>query len=202
MKKTAFVTFEGIDGSGKSTVSSMAASELEKRGIKMRKTVEPTEEWTGKAVRQSIREGNPITTALLFVADRAHHAEQIKTWLKSGELVICDRYFDSTFAYQTAALAGKIKKPEAWLKALHKFEFPKPDITFLFDIDPKVGLERISGREVKEQFEKLEFLEKVRKNYLAIARKEKKRIIVIDASLPKEKVASQVLEIILKKIEA
>ncbi|MDD5502656.1 MAG: dTMP kinase [Candidatus Thermoplasmatota archaeon] len=197
MKKTAFITFEGIDGSGKSTVSAMVASELEKRGFPIRKTVEPTEEWTGKAVRQSIREGNPITTALLFVADRAHHAEQIKNWLESGEIVVCDRYFDSTFAYQTAALEGKMKNPENWLKSLHSFEFPKPDITFLFDIDPKVGLERISGREVKEKFEKLEFLEKVRKNYLSIAKRECKRIVVIDASKPKEIVAAQVLEIIL-----
>lgn len=201
MKSGLFITFEGIDGSGKSTVSSMAASELEKRGIKIRKTAEPTEEWTGKAVRQSIRDGNPVTTALLFVADRAHHAEEIRQWLESGSVVICDRYFDSTFAYQTAALEGKMKNPEKWLKALHNFDFPKPDLTFLFDIDPKMGLERISGREVKEKFEKLEFLEKVRSNYLALARKNKRRIIVIDASQPKENVASQVLGEIFKKLE-
>ncbi len=201
MKNGFFITFEGIDGSGKSTVSGIVASELEKRGFPVRKTVEPTEEWTGKAVRKSIAEGNPITTALLFVADRAHHAEQIKKWLESGEVVVCDRYFDSTFAYQTAALAGKMKNPESWLKALHKFEFPKPDITFLFDIDPKIGLERISGREVKEKFEKLEFLQKVRKNYIAMAKQEQKRIVVIDASRPKEIVAAQVLEVILEMLE-
>lgn len=200
MKNALFVTFEGIDGSGKSTVSSMVASELEKRDFNVRKTMEPTEGWTGKAVRQSIREGNPVATALLFVADRAHHAERIRGWLGGGKIVICDRYFDSTFAYQKAALAGKMKNPEKWLRALHSFDFPKPDITFLFDIDPKVGMERISGRETTERFEKAEFLEKVRKNYLTLAKAEPKRFVVVDASLPKEKVAKQVLEILLEKI--
>jgi len=198
--KSLFITFEGIDGSGKSTICRMAAAELRRRGTEVKETAEPTDTWTGKAVRQSIREGNPITTALLFVADRANHAEQIRKWLDGGEIVVCDRYFDSTFAYQKAALAGKMRSPEKWLKAIHSFDFPKPDITFLFDIDPKVGLERISGREVKEKFEKLEFLKKVRKNYLALAKAEPERFVVVNASLPRKEVAKKVMDAILKTL--
>jgi len=199
--KGRFITFEGIDGSGKSTICRMAAAELRRRGAKVEETAEPTDTWTGKAVRKSIREGNPIATALLFVADRAHHAEQIRKWLDDREIVICDRYFDSTFAYQKAALAGKIKNPEKWLKSLHSFDFPKPDITFLFDINPKIGLERISSRKNRERFEKVKFLEKVRRNYLEIAEKEPKRVVVIDASLPKDKVLEQVMERLREKPE-
>jgi dTMP kinase len=156
----------------------------------MIKTAEPTREGIGAFIRSS--EGFiPEAEALLFVADRAQHTHMIRKWVKDGKIVICDRYYASTLAYQSASMDGRAVDME-WLKAMNDKVIMEPDITFLFDIDPETGMERVESRGSKSRFEALEYLKKVRSNYLKIAKE--RGFMIIDASMPKEKVAAEVLK--------
>jgi dTMP kinase len=186
-KKGMFIVFEGIDGTGKSTCMDAVASELGKRTEVIR-TAEPTRDKIGMLIRSS-PELTPETEALLFTADRAEHTRKIKQWLSEGKTVLCDRYFASTLAYQAAKLNGSyVEMP--WLKALNMKVIIKPDMTFLFDIDPAKGLERVEARGSKSKFEDLDYLREVRNNYLELAKEY--GFEVIDASRPKEAVAADV----------
>src|SRR4030042_4873637 len=96
-----FVTFEGIDGSGKSTVSKLVYKQLKSKGLDVVLTVEPTDTWIGKQVKKCIASNSdPFVTAFIFIADRIEHGKQIKKWLNEGKIVLCDRYAESTYAYQ------------------------------------------------------------------------------------------------------
>ena len=175
-----FVTFEGIDGSGKSTISKLVYKELKLKGLDVVLTYEPTDSWIGKQVKKCIKSNaDPFITTFVFISDRIEHGKRIKKWLEAGKIVICDRYVDSTFAYQGAQLQDVISNPIKWLKELSKNHFIKPDRTYVFVINPKDGLARIQNRENLIPFEKLSFLEKVHKNYLKLA--VEKRFMKIDA---------------------
>ena len=176
-----FITFEGIDGSGKSTVSKKLYKELKSKGFDVVLTYEPTDSWIGKQVKKCIESNaDPFVTTFVFIADRINHSKQIQKWLESGKIVLCDRYIDSTYAYQAAQLQDRISNPIKWLKDLSKNHYITPDRTFIFVINPKNSLDRIKNRENLIPFEKLSFLEKVQKNYLKLAIE--KRFIKIDAS--------------------
>jgi dTMP kinase len=188
-----FVTFEGIDGSGKSTISRKVYER-----IKTKKDViliqEPTKNWIGEVVNRSIEEKlDPITIALYFMADRNEHVKKIRRWLKEGKIVICDRYADSTFAYQGAQLEGKLDEPLKWLKLVHEPFYYEPDLTFLLIIDPEIALERI--RRKYTPFEKKEFLEKVQENYLILAKKNP-RFVKLDATKGIDELVDECLEVI------
>jgi dTMP kinase len=181
------VTFEGIDGSGKSTACRALVDALVKRGgtRPVRAHVEPTRSWLGEAVRRGFKEEiAPWSEALLFMADHASHVAQVKRELAEGALVISDRWSDSTFAYQGAALDA--------FELLQQMEKPfdlKPDLTILFDLEPKLAMQRVGARaEPREKFEREEFLAKVRANYLRLAKAEPKRFVVLDAARPAEAV--------------
>ena len=177
-----FITFEGIDGSGKTTISQRVYSRLKEKNRDIILTHEPTDTWRGTMVTKAIEEKcDPVTIALAFMADRNEHVHQIRKWLKKDKSVMCDRYMDSTFAYQAAQLSSSLKNPLQWLQAVHQPFYLKPDITLLFDIEPKDALKRIKRE--RSTFEKKNFLERVQKNYLLLA-KDKKRFIVLDATLP------------------
>ena len=183
-----FVTFEGVDGCGKTTICKRIASHLRNQGEKVTITMEPTSTWLGDAVRQSYRvKTSPYTEAFLFLADRATHTEWIKNRMSKGRNVLCDRYSDSTVAYQAALLhqelGGPIKKYRDWLLSVNQEIMIEPALTLLFDVDPKVSLKRLTRRSERSKFERLKYLNLVRENYLAIAEKEK-RIKIIDASQP------------------
>ena len=166
-----FVTFEGIDGSGKSTVSELVFKSLKSEGYAVEKTFEPTNSWTGKQVQKCIEtKSDPFVTAFTFIADRIEHCNKIKNWLDQGKIVICDRYAESTYAYQGAQMQGLINNPIKWLKELSKNLILVPDRTFLFVIEPKDSLARIQHRNNLIPFEKIDFLEKVHKNYLEICK--------------------------------
>jgi dTMP kinase len=176
-----FITFEGIDGSGKSTVSKKVFEKLKKEGYDVVWTCEPTDTWLGMQVKKSIeKENDPFVTAFTFTADRIMHGKQIKKWLSKNKIVLCDRYAESTYAYQAAQMQDTIDEPVRWLKELAEDKIPIPDRTFLFDIDPKSALSRISHRDDLIPFEKTEFLTKVRKNYLELCTG--KRFLKVDAS--------------------
>lgn len=169
MKK--FVTFEGIDGSGKSTVSKKVFEKLKHEGFDAVWTCEPTDTWLGKQVKLSIeKENDPFVTAFTFTADRVMHGKEIKKWLKEKKIVICDRYAESTYAYQGAQMQELINNPIKWLKDLSNDRIPIPDRTFLFDITPEKALQRINHRDNLIPFEKEKFLKQVRKNYLQICK--------------------------------
>ena len=180
-----FVTFEGIDGSGKSTISKLVYKKLKSNGYKVVLTYEPTDTWVGKQVQKCIETNtDPFVTAFTFIADRIQHGKQIQKWLDEGKTVLCDRYAESTYAYQGAQMENMIDNPIKWLKELSKDRIPTPDRTFVFIIEPKDSLARIQHRDNLIPFERLAFLRKVHKNYLKLA--VGKRFMKIDAIKTKE----------------
>jgi len=194
-----FITFEGIDGSGKTTIAKGVYEKLKSRNKNVVLTGEPTKTWIGDAVKRSYAEDvSPFTEALLFLADRANHTLQIRKWLEEGKIVLCDRYCDSTYAYQSASLEGVTQNAMEWLKKLSAPFTLEPDLTILLLIEPNVGLDRIKNRSRKTRFEEIKFLSKVQKNYLSLARK--KRFVKVDASKPIPEVLKQVMEIIDSKL--
>ena len=190
-----FITFEGIDGSGKSTVINIVYERLKKKGFDVVLTFEPTDNWIGKQVQSCIEtNSDPFVTAFTFIADRMDHCKRIQKWLDSGKIVLCDRYAESTYAYQGAQMENLIDNPMNWLKELSKDKVISADRTFLFVIDPKDALARIQSRKKLIPFEKIKFLEKVHINYLKLARGRK--FFKIDAT----KTIDEIVEICLKDI--
>jgi dTMP kinase len=176
-----FVTFEGIDGSGKSTISKLVYEKLKSQRCKVVLTYEPTDTWIGKQVQKCIEANDePFVTAFTFIADRIEHGKQIQKWLDENMIVLCDRYAESTYAYQGSQLQDMMKNPIRWLKELSKDRIPIPDRTFVFVIDPRDSLARIQNRDQLIPFERLSFLEKVHKNYLKLAAG--KRFMKLDAT--------------------
>ncbi len=176
-----FVTFEGIDGSGKSTVSKLVFKKLKLKGYDCILTFEPTNTEIGKFVQECIKsKTDPYVTTFAFIADRINHCKKIEKWIDSGKIVLCDRYSDSTYAYQAAQMEDEIKNPIKWLKELSKGRIIIPDRTFLFVIEPRDAIARIKNRNNLIPFEKQAFLEKVHNNYLLLAKGE--RYKKLDAS--------------------
>lgn len=204
-----FITFEGIEGCGKSTQIDLLKAFLEKKGSKAVLTREPGGTQIGEKIRGLLldvgsKEMSPTTELLLYAAARAQHVAQvIRPAIQSGKIVLCDRYFDSTAAYQGAART--IDK--AILKNLHHIATDNlvPDITFLLDCPVKTGFERIQNQRGKNQFDRLEresenFHEKVRDGYLKLAKKEPKRFCIIDAAQEIEKTHRTILSHVEKYI--
>lgn len=196
-----FVTFEGIDGSGKSTVSRRVCEELQQQGLKVVLTAEPTKTPIGDFVNTCIRtNADPYLTAFSFVADRIQHCAQIASWLDEGEIVLCDRYAESTYAYQGAQLQGVIRSPMKWLQDLSKGKILIPDRTFLFVIQPVKAIARIQQRAELIPFERQVFLECVHRNYLRLCAGP--RFTRLDATLPIETLVSQCVHTILGEKDA
>ncbi|MCK5396766.1 MAG: dTMP kinase [Thermoplasmata archaeon] len=201
---SGFITFEGIDGCGKSTVARLIGERLEAQGINVELTLEPTRTWLGDAVRRSYTEDiHPYTEAFLFLADRATHTNWINEKLSSGNVVISDRYSDSTVAYQAAQFHQKLGGPMPdyvkWLQEVSQPIIRTPDLTLLLDIDPEVSLARLGGREEMEKFETLDNLKLVRENYLAIA-EDSPHFRIIDATKTVEEVTEEVWGIINQEL--
>lgn len=176
-----FITFEGIDGSGKSSTLQRVAAALKDKGVDAVVTREETDTERGSWIRKAVSEGwDPIATTLLFVADRAAHATDIRKWLAEGKVVLCDRYVHSTYAYQSVTLADRIPDARAFLRRLHEPWCPMPDHVLLFRADPSRCLERVKKRGETTAYEKVEFLARVQEAYLSEARSDG-RIQVIEA---------------------
>jgi len=196
MKK--FVTFEGIDGSGKSTVSKLVYEKLKNDGYDVVLTYEPTDSFIGKMVKKCIEtDSDPFVTAFTFIADRIDHCKKIQKWLDDDKIVLCDRYAESTYAYQGAQLQNLMEDPIKWLKDLSKNRIIIPDRTFVFLIDPRDSLARIQKRKNLIPFEKQEFLKKVADNYkkLAVSKRFKK----IDATKKIDELVKICYKDIIKK---
>ena len=170
------VALEGIDGSGKSSLAERLVERCEARGLPAVLTREPTDTWLGEAVRRSIREGgDPFVDAFLFLADHAAHVRQCSAWLAEGKVVVSDRWGDSCLAYQAAALephlAARGTQALDWLLAAQGPITRRPDVVLLLDLAPELALQRIATRPELVKFEEREFLAKVRRNYLDLAKR-------------------------------
>jgi dTMP kinase len=185
------VVFEGIDGCGKSTLARLVTDRIGDRAVLTR---EPTDSWIGEALKKGDKaEISPFTDALLFMADRAQHTLEIADLIKKGKLVVCDRYYHSTVAYQTASLERKGKGDNFdWLLDANTRISIKPDITVLLVISPEQALDRISGRGEMSRFEKLEFLKDVARNYQRLATLDAD-MVRLDATEPVESLVDKVL---------
>lgn len=191
----AFIVIEGIDGSGKTTVCRTVAESLRKEGYDVDVTAEPTHEGIGAFIRSgSVGRISQRAESLLFIADRYEHTASISKAVSEGKIILCDRYYASTLAYQSAKLDGDSADMD-WLRGLCEPFVGTPDIVILLDMDPKESMERVGVRgEEESKFEKLCFQEQVRGAYLRLA--EEYGFEVVDASRPAEAVAGAVLKII------
>ena len=188
------ITFEGIDGSGKSTLSKMVFEEIKAASIL---TVEPTETVLGDMVNQAMTENlDALTIALLFVADRREHIIQMIKWMNKGKIVLCDRFSDSTFAYQKEHL--KINDAVSWLEAIQQPFIIKPDLTFLLLLPPEKALMRISQRK-KSIFEYQDFLQRVQQNYIEIAQQEPLRFEILNAEEEVDNLVSHCIDVLKKR---
>lgn len=197
--KGLFLTFEGIDGSGKSTQCRLLAEALHAQGRDVVLTREPGGSKGAEEIRSLVLEGDPDrwsaeTELLLFTAARRDHLERtIEPALAAGKVVICDRFADSTRMYQGLSrgnLRAKVDK-------LHEMMITRePDLTLLIDMDPEVGLSRAKGRQTtEERFEDfgIELQLKMRAGFLALAQEFAPRFRVIDGNRPVDTVAADVL---------
>ena len=203
-----FITLEGPEGSGKTTAVDAAVKALEQMGYEIVRTREPGGTPIAEQIRNVILDKDntkmdPRTEALLYAASRRQHLVE-KVWpaLKEGKIVICDRYLDSSLAYQGGARGLGIE--EILNVNLFATENTWPDLTLLFDIKPEVGLARIASnanREVNRlDLEKLEFHNKVRDTFLALAKRYPDRYVIIDASKSRDEVAKATLDAITSRL--
>ena len=203
-----FITFEGGEGSGKSTALKKINELLIEKGYQTVLTREPggtpiSEEIRNVILDKKNTDMDRLTEALLYAASRRQHLVQ-KVWpaLKEGKIVLCDRYLDSSLACQGGARGIGIDK----VLDINMFatDGTFPDITLLFDIKPEIGLARIAanaGREVNRlDLEKMSFHEEVRKTFLELAERYPERYVVIDASKSPEEVLQDAMDAILAKL--
>ena len=193
-----WITFEGGDGSGKTTQSALLSEWLQTKGRTVLHTREPGGSEVGQLIRDIVlhHRGDiaPRAEALLYAADRAHHvATVVRPALDRGEVVIQDRYLDSSVAYQGAGRvldAGEVRELSLWAT-----KGALPGLTVLLDLDPQVARHRLDGDDKpfdRLEAEKNEFHERVRAAYLALAEAEPERFLVLDATLPPEQLAGTV----------
>ncbi|MFY2826007.1 dTMP kinase [Ruegeria sp. MALMAid1280] len=201
-----FLTFEGIDGSGKSSQARMLADRLRGLGHEVVLTREPGGSPGAEEIRRLVLEGDPDrwsaeTELLLFTAARRDHLERtIEPALAAGIVVICDRFADSTRMYQGLS-RGNLR---AVVDQLHSLMIGRePDLTLLIDMDPQIGLTRAKGRQgTEERFEDfgIDLQEKMRAGFLALAEEFQNRFRVIDGNRDMDSVAQDVTEIVLQTL--
>ena len=183
-----FISFEGIDGVGKSTQIRLAEDYLRSRGKEVVCTLEPGGTELGQEIRNLLlhRKGDvaPRSEALLYAADRAHHvATKVRPALAEGKVVITDRYLDSSVAYQGAG--RKLAADEIRNISLWAVDGLLPDLTVLVDLDPEIAAERRkgTGQEADRlEREKIDFFQAVRDEFLKLAAAEPERFLVVDAT--------------------
>ena len=202
-----FITFEGPEGSGKTSQIIPLVNTLRQRGYKIFPTREPGGTVIGDQIRNVLtrldnKSMNPRTEILLFCASRAQLVnEAILPRLEQGEIVLCDRYADSTLAYQGYGHGLDIE----FLRSLLNFATSglKPDLTLLLDLDPEMGLRRrmnSGGEWNRLDAYELAFHQRVRQGYLKMVQEEPERWKVVDASQPPDKVQSSLLKMLLEHL--
>lgn len=197
-----FITFEGVDGAGKTTQIRNVREWFEERGFEVVMTCEPGGTPLGAELRRLVQNGpddiDPRTEALLYAADRAYHvATVVRPALARGAVVLGDRYIDSSLAYQGAARSlgvDEIAAMSAWAT-----EGLSPRMTFLLDLPPEVGAGRRTDAPDRMERESADFHERVRREYLRLADAEPDRIVVIDAVGTREEVFSEIRGVLVER---
>ncbi|HJW41354.1 MAG TPA: dTMP kinase [Rhizomicrobium sp.] len=203
-----FISLEGGDGSGKSTQIKRLVRALKKHGTATVATREPGGSTGGEEIRNLVLTGTPgrwdtlTETLLMFAARSDNVAKSIKPALAAGKWVVCDRFTDSTYAYQGAG-GGLARETIRRIETLVLGDF-RPDLTLILDLPIEIGLARAGGRAHKEtRFEKkgAAFQERLRQAFLAIARREPARCVVIDASQDADAVAAAIWNAVAKRFK-
>lgn len=187
-----FITFEGIDGAGKSTQIDVIEATLKARGLEVIRTREPGGTPLGEVIRKELLsvEMDPATETLLFFASRAEHiAKVIRPAVERGAWVLSDRFTDATYAYQVGGRgfpAQKVEELEKWTQG-----DLQPDRTVLFDIDPEAAAQRVAQARNLDRFEKenLDFFTRVRNAYLTRAKQSPQRFLIVNSMQDKETVS-------------
>jgi dTMP kinase len=190
------ITFEGVEGSGKTTQMRRLGRWLERQGYPVERTREPDGTALGAAVRRLFERGpQPLAELFLFLAARHQHVvERIGPWLKRGRVILSDRYTDATVAYQGYARGLDVEMiRELNVRATGGV---LPDLTLLFDLDPAAGFRRIGRRRDHFERQALAFHRRVRRGYLEIQRAEPKRVRLVDAGRAPAQVAADVQAIV------
>ena len=209
--KPFFIVFEGIEGSGKSYQIKKLYNNLKKKGLKILKTREPGGTKGAERIRKLIlkdyfeknksEEFDKYTDTLLYLAARNEHIKKkIEPALKKKLIVLCDRFVDSTLAYQ---VSGKIVKP-GFIENIHNEILPfKPNLTFVLKVKIGKALKRLQKRRKKNRYDKFSksFYIKAQKAFLKIAKKNKKKYYVIDNSTDSMHIEKKILEIVLNKLK-
>lgn len=208
MKRNLFVTFEGPEGAGKTTVLNKIAERLQRQQIDVLQTREPGGVEIAEKIREVIlnpahTQMNERTEALLYAAARSQHFyEVVEPAIEKGKLVLCDRFIDSSLAYQ--GYARGIGMDE--VLAINEFAIGKrfPDLTILFDIEPEIGLARIHAHREREvnrlDAESLSFHHKVREGYYEAVKRYPHRIKVVNANNSIEEVTNDVWDILMSRM--
>ncbi len=203
MKKGLFITFEGIDGCGKTTQIELLKEELEKKGYTVLLTREPGAKGLGEKFREILLnydgEVSSNCESFLFLADRAQHIDTIiKPAINNGTIVLCDRHTDSTVAYQGYGRELDLEQ----IYQLNKIATNGivPDITFILDIDIETSLQRIGkGRDRMENAGR-EFFERVRNGYIEISKQEPERVKLLNGKSPIEEIQNTISNYVEKLI--
>lgn len=198
-----FVTFEGTEGSGKSTALAAVADALEAKGFQVLRTREPGDGPLGPGIRALLLDSenvDPLSELFLFVADRAQHVSSvIRPALDAGYVVLCDRYADSTLVYQGYGRGLPVDQ----IRALNHLATGSlaPDLSLLFDLDPSVGLSRLTSPDRLDS-EPIEFHRRVREGFLAEAKRDPGRWRIVDASKIRDAVVAAAIEFVLERLQA
>jgi dTMP kinase len=200
-RKGVFVTFEGVEGSGKSTQAARLADSLRTRGLEVVLSHEPGGTELGERVREilldvSVDGMEPLTELMLFLASRSEHvARVVRPALRRGAVVVCDRYADASVAYQGGGRRLGVELVERLNETATGGV--QPDVTFLIDVAPGEGLARklrAAGRPDRIEREAVRFHERVRRAYLDLAARESERFVVVDGERDADLIASEVLD--------
>ena len=199
-----FITFEGIEGSGKSSLIAQLKKYFKSSKLEAFFSKEPGGTDLGKEIRKILLNPkysfDPTSELLLLLADRAEHVQKIiRPNLQKNKLIFCDRYLDSTLAYQGSGRNLDKKIIKEMFKVL---DFPIPDLTILLDVPVQIGLSRARKRNKLDRFEKedLNFHENVRRSYLDLAKNDSTRIVIFDSSISEEELFKKAVNLIKSRI--
>lgn len=205
--KGHFITFEGGEGSGKTTQLAILGHYLETRGYPVVRTREPGGTKIGDGIRSLLLDSKNLemsakTEFFLYLASRAQHLKEvILPALKSGRIVLCDRFTDATLVYQGHGRGlpkREVERIARFASQTGPERFLQPDLTFLLDIDVKKGLTRLKGRAEINRLdqETLQFHEAVRQGYLSLAKKNQRRICKIETDAGVEEISKKIREVV------